>query len=122
LGKKILIFILGEIGLLASLRLERGAVSRIAIIKCWESNYALDPVNFLSELSHRQYDWADLNRLIKHNNPLTPAAIFEKIRQNSRVPAEMNPEEAIRASDTHKRERRFTRSGLEASEEGKTRL
>ena len=47
-------------------------------------------------------DWADLSRLIKHNKPLTPVAIFEKIRQNYRFPAEMNPGEAILAGDTYK--------------------
>jgi len=89
-----------------TLRFERGVVRRIAIIKCWETNYALDPVNFLSELSDRQYDWADLSRLIKHSKSLTPSAIFEKIRQNYRFLTEMSPEEAILAGDAYKRERK----------------
>jgi predicted nucleotidyltransferase component of viral defense system len=90
-----------------TLRFERDVVRRIAFIKCWETSYALGPVNFLSELSDRQYDWADLSRLIKHNKSLTPAAIFERIRQNYRFLAELNPEETILAGDAYKRERKI---------------
>jgi hypothetical protein len=93
-------------------------VRRIAIIKCWETNYSLDPVNFLSELSDRQYDWADLSRLIKHNMSLTPAAIFERIRHDYRFLVEMDPEEAILAGDAYKRERKVYQNLFESLRKG----
>jgi predicted nucleotidyltransferase component of viral defense system len=34
----------------ASLRFDRNIVRRIAIMKCWETNYAFDPATFLSQL------------------------------------------------------------------------
>ncbi len=101
-----------------TLRFDREVVRRIAIIKCWETNYALDPVIFLSELSDRKYDWADLSRLIKHNLSLTPTAIYEKIRQKYRFLAEMNPEEAILAGDAYKRERKAYQTLLESLRRG----
>ena len=73
-----------------SLRFDRDIVRRIAIIKCWETNFAFDPESFLLELSNRQYDWANLGRLIKHSKSLTPATIFEGIRKNYRFLTEVN--------------------------------
>jgi len=97
-----------------SLRFDRDIVRRIAIIKCWETNFALDPESFLLELSNRQYDWADLGRLIKHSKSLTPATIFEGIRKNYRFLTEMNPEEAVLAGDAYKRERKVYQNLLES--------
>ena len=43
---------------------DRGVVRRIAIIKCWETRYAFDPVPFLASLPEGKYDWSDLSRLV----------------------------------------------------------
>jgi thymidylate kinase len=63
-------------------------------------------------------DWADLSRLIKHNKPLMPAAIFEKIRQNYRFLAEMNPKEVVLADDAYKPERKVYQNLLERLKSG----
>jgi predicted nucleotidyltransferase component of viral defense system len=101
-----------------SLRFDRDKVRRLAIIKCWETNFAFDPEIFLSELSNRQYDWADLGRLIKHGKSLAPATIYEGIRRNYRFLTEMNPEEAALAGDAYKRERRVYQELLESLRNG----
>lgn len=90
----------------ASLRFDRNIVRRIAILKCWETNYALDPVAFLQNLPEKQYDWADLERLVKHGKGLSPHAVFEKLQQSYRFLAEMNEDEAVLASDPYRRERK----------------
>ena len=70
------------------------------------------------ELSNRQYDWADLGRLIKHSKSLTPATIFEGIRKNYRFLTEMNPDETILAGDAYKRERKVYQNLLENLKNG----
>jgi predicted nucleotidyltransferase component of viral defense system len=90
----------------ASLKYDRNIVRRIAILKCWETYYAFDPVAFLQSLPEKQYDWADLKRLIKHSKALTPLVVFERIQQSYRFLVEMNKDEAILANDSYRRERK----------------
>lgn len=49
-----------DLYLFSSLQFDRGIVRRIVILKCWETNFAFDPVAFLAHLPDKQYDWADL--------------------------------------------------------------
>ena len=90
-----------------SLPFDRNIVRRIAILKCWETSYALDPAVFLSNLSKRQYDWADLARLIKPSKSLTPSTIFEGIQCGYQFLSEMDLEESTIARDTYRRERKM---------------
>jgi predicted nucleotidyltransferase component of viral defense system len=90
-----------------SLPFNRNIVRRVAILKCWETNYALDPAVFLSNLPKRQYDWADLARLIKASKSLTPTIIFEKIQYGYQFLSEMDLEESTLAKDAHQRERKI---------------
>ncbi len=90
----------------ASPRFDRNVVRRIAILKCWETNYAFAPFSFLQALSEKKYDWADLERLVKHGKSLTPDVIFEKLQQSYRFLAEMDADEAVLASDPYRRERK----------------
>jgi len=88
-----------------SLRFDRSMVRRIAIMKCWETNYAFDPITFLNTLPEKKYDWADLERLIKHGHTLSQDGIFKKLQQDYHFLAEMDADEAILSSDPYHRER-----------------
>jgi len=90
----------------ASIRFNRNIVRRIAILKCWETNYAFDPVAFLRNLPEKQYDWADLERLVRNGKALTPNAVFEKLQQSYRFLSEMDADEAVLANDPYRRERK----------------
>lgn len=78
---------------------------RIAILKCWETNFALDPTAFLYTLPEKKYDWTDLERLVRQKHILTPDAIFNKLQQDYRFLAEMDADEAVLSSDPYRRER-----------------
>lgn len=88
-----------------SLRFDRSTVRRIAILKCWETNFALDPTAFLHTLPEKKYDWADLERLVRHGHALTPEAIFKKLQQEYRFLADMDADESVLSSDPYRRER-----------------
>lgn len=88
-----------------SLRFDRSTVRRIAILKCWETNYAFDPTSFLDNLPEKKYDWADLKRLVRHGHALTPDAIFRKLQQDYRFLADMDADESVLSSDPYRRER-----------------
>jgi len=89
----------------SSLRFDRSMVRRIAILKCWETNFSLDPIAFLHALAEKKYDWADLERLVRQKHILTPEAIFKKLQQDYHFLVEMDADEAVLSSDTYRRER-----------------
>jgi hypothetical protein len=91
----------------ASLRFDRNVVRRIAILKCWETNYVFDPCSFLQALPDKKYDWADLERLVKHGKRLSPYTVFERLQQSYRFLEEMDVDEAVLASDPYRRERKI---------------
>jgi predicted nucleotidyltransferase component of viral defense system len=96
---------------------DRNIVRRIAILKCWETSYALDPFIFLLNLPNRQYDWADLNRLIKPSKLITSHTIFERIQRDYQFLSEMDPEETMLARDSYRRERRMYHNLLASLQE-----
>ncbi|MCX6054177.1 MAG: nucleotidyl transferase AbiEii/AbiGii toxin family protein [Chloroflexi bacterium] len=89
----------------ASQRFDRNIVRRIAIMKCWETNFVFIPIQFLQNLPDKRYDWADLERLIKNGKSLTPKMIFENIQNNYRFLTEMTADEITLSSDPYLRER-----------------
>lgn len=90
----------------ATVKYDRNIVRRIAILKCWETNFAFDPITYLQGLPKKQYDWADLTRLIKHSKDLSPLMVFERIQQSYQFLVEMDGDEAILANDPYRRERK----------------
>ena len=88
-----------------SLRFDRSIVRRIAILKCWETNFAFDPTAFLHTLPEKKYDWADLERLVRNGHTITSDAMFKKLQQDYRFLAEMDEDETVLASDPYRRER-----------------
>lgn len=53
----------------------------------------------------KKYDWADLERLVRHGHTLTPDAIFKKLQQDYRFLTEMDADVAVLAGDPYRRER-----------------
>lgn len=86
-------------------KFDRAIVRRIAILKCWETNLVFIPADFLHNLSDKQYDWADLERLIKNGRTLTSKMIIENIQDNYGFLTEMSEDEKTLAADPYLRER-----------------
>jgi hypothetical protein len=83
---------------------DRGVVRRIAIVKCWETRYAFDPVAFLAGLPAGKHDWSDLNRLVRRDQLATPDEIVQGVQRAYAFLAEMTDEEAWLAADPYGRE------------------
>jgi predicted nucleotidyltransferase component of viral defense system len=83
---------------------DRDRVRRIAIIKCWETRYAFDPVAFLSGLPKGKYDWSDLSRLVRRDRLIAPDVIARDVQRSYAFLGELTPEEARLAADPYGRE------------------
>jgi hypothetical protein len=91
---------------LASQPFDRSLVRRIAVLKCWETRFALDPDTFLSSLPMGNYDWADLRRLVRRNMIIAPEEIVRGVQRAYAFLGEMTEEETRLASDPYGRERK----------------
>ncbi len=49
----------------ATRQFNRDLVRSMAVLKCWETNFALNPEDFLNGLERGHYDWMDLGRLVR---------------------------------------------------------
>ena len=83
---------------------DRTIVRRIAVIKCWETRYAFDPVAFLAGLPHGSYDWSDLSRLVRRDRLPRPDEIIKSVQGNYAFLKELTPEEARLAADPYGRQ------------------
>ena len=83
---------------------DREIVRRIAIIKCWESRFSLDPASFLDELPQGHYDWSDLVRLVRPAWLISPEELINSVQNNYAFLREMSAEEAQLDSDPYGRE------------------
>lgn len=90
---------------LASQRFNRDVVRCIAVVKCWETRYAFDPAAFLSSLPDAQYEWSDLQRLVRRSWSVTPAEIVRGVQQGYAFLNKLTPDEALVAADPYGRER-----------------
>ena len=88
----------------ASQPYDRQVVRRIAVIKCWETRYAFDPAVFLAGLPNGNYDWADLNRLVRADDLVSPAEIIEEVQQAYAFLIKLTEGEALLAADPYGRE------------------
>lgn len=84
---------------LASQHFDRNIVRRIAVIKCWETNFAFEPSVFLERIGGGQYDWADLRRLVRRGWEIPPDKIIHDVQQGYHFLIELTPEETLLASD-----------------------
>jgi predicted nucleotidyltransferase component of viral defense system len=89
---------------LVNQRFDRNTVRRIAIIKCWETNFAFDPTSFLNGISRGHYDWADLRRLVKRGWEIPPETIIQGVQKGFAFLSQLTMEEAELASDPYHRQ------------------
>jgi predicted nucleotidyltransferase component of viral defense system len=82
----------------------RDVVRRIAVIKCWETRYALELSVFLDSLPDGNYDWADLTRLVRPNDLVDPGDIVREVQRGYAFLCEMTEEEARLDADPYGRE------------------
>ncbi len=90
---------------LASQRFDREVVRRIAVIKCWETRYAFEPVAFLAGLPEAKYDWSDLRRLVRRSWSVTPAEIIRGVQKGYAFLGQLTADEAALAADPYGREK-----------------
>jgi predicted nucleotidyltransferase component of viral defense system len=83
---------------------DRDLVRRIAVIKCWETRYAFDPLAFLSSLLEGKYDWPDLSRLVRRDRLVAPNVMLRDVQQAYAFLSELTFEEVQLAADPYGRE------------------
>lgn len=86
-------------------RFDRPLVRRIAVLKCWETRFAFDPVTFLSGLPQAHYEWSDLRRLIRRGAAVSPEEIVRGVQQGYAFLGQLTEEEALLADDPYGRQR-----------------
>ena len=99
---------------LAAQRFDRSVVRRIAVLKCWETNFAFDPVVFLNGISRGHYDWADLRRLVKRGWEIPPETIIRGVQDGFAFLSELTVEETLLAGDPYNRQQAAYRSLVES--------
>ena len=82
----------------------RDIVRTITVLKCWETNFAFDPVDFLNGLPSGQYDWADLRRLVRKGWEMKVETIIHRVQEDYLFLVNMTKAEAILASDPYHRQ------------------
>jgi hypothetical protein len=97
---------------LAHLPFDRARVRRIAVLKCWETNFMFDPAAFLTGIETGQYDWSDLRRLLRKGREIQPTVIMRSVQKEYAFLNEMGPEEALIAGDPYQRQRKTYQSLL----------
>ena len=90
---------------LANQPVDHSLVRRIAVIKCWETNFAFNPAAFLAGLDSSLYDWGDLRRLVRRGWQFTPEMIISGVRRDYDFLEELIAEETILAGDPYRREK-----------------
>jgi hypothetical protein len=83
---------------------QRSKVRRIAVIKCWETRYAFDPIAVLDSLPAGKYDWPDLSRLVRRDRLTSPDEIIQSVQRAYAFLGQLTPEEAQLAADPYGRE------------------
>lgn len=92
---------------------DRHLVRRIAVIKCWETRYALDPATFLDCLPAGKYDWSDLARLVRRDRLVAPAELVRNVQHGYHFLRDLTPEEVQLAEDPYGREVRLYKELVE---------
>jgi predicted nucleotidyltransferase component of viral defense system len=101
---------------------DRDVVRTIAVVKCWETRYALEPAAFLDSLPNGNYDWADLNRLVRPNDLVDPDDIVREVQRGYAFLCEMTEGEKRLAADPYGRERQIYRRLVDSLKDKQTIL
>jgi len=88
----------------SNMQFNRDIVRTITVLKCWETNFAFDPVDFLNGLPSGQYDWADLRRLVRKGWEMKIDEIIHRVQDGYLFLENMTEAEAILASDPYHRQ------------------
>jgi hypothetical protein len=89
------------------LRFDRELVRRIAVLKCWETRFAFDPIAFLAGLPQAHYEWPDLRRLIRRGAAVSPEEILRGVQAGYAFLGQMTEEETLLAGDPYGRQRQL---------------
>lgn len=93
----------------ADRQFDRPAVRKIAVIKCWETNFAFDPKNFLASLCDSNFDWRDLRRLVRRGWNIQSEEIIDKVQTRFRFLSDLTSEETVLAGDPYSRQNKVYR-------------
>jgi len=93
---------------------DRDLVRRIAVLKCWETRYAFEPVAFLAGLPQGRYDWSDLSRLVRRDQWVASDEIVREVQRAYAFLGELTAEEARLAADPYGREAQIYRRLLDS--------
>ncbi len=88
----------------ASKQFNRDLVRSIAVLKCWETNFAFNPEDFLNSLRSGHYDWMDLRRLVRKGWAINAEPIIRNVQDSYTFLVNMTEKEAILASDPYRRQ------------------
>ena len=83
---------------------DRQIVRKIAVIKCWETNFAFDPENFLASLRDGNFDWFDLRRLVRRGWDIQPEEIINQVQIGFGFLSDLTSEEVALAGDPYSRQ------------------
>jgi len=88
----------------ANRQFDRPIVRRIAVIKCWETNFAFDPEIFLASLRDGNFDWLDLGRLVRRGWNIQSEEIIDKVQTGFGFLSALTSEEVVLAGDPYSRQ------------------
>jgi len=88
----------------ATRQFDRQIVRKIVVIKCWETNFAFDPENFLAGLRDGHYDWFDLRRLVRRGWDIHTDAIIHQVQDGFAFLSDLTSEETLLAGDPYSRQ------------------
>jgi hypothetical protein len=91
---------------LADQRFDRALVRKIAVLKCWETNFVFDAPIFLSGIGTGQYDWADLRRLLRRGREIKQDVMTKVIQKTYAFLRELNSDETLLAGDPYRRQKK----------------
>ena len=83
---------------------DRPTVRKIAVIKCWETNFAFDPENFLASLRDGNFDWLDLRRLVRSGWNIQSEEVIDKVQTGFGFLSALTSEEVVLAGDPYSRQ------------------
>jgi predicted nucleotidyltransferase component of viral defense system len=89
---------------LAGQRFNRDIVRRIAVLKCWETRSTFDPRTFFESIREGNYNWPDLQRLVRRGGQVDPSKIIAGVERSYRFLEALDSNERILAQDAYKRE------------------
>lgn len=74
------------------------------MLKCWETNFAFIPEDFLNGLDGGQYDWIDLRRLVRKGWAIDAETIVRQVQDGYGFLTSLTAAEAILAIDPYGRQ------------------